>query len=193
MWYWIIRFGFLVILRVFFRFRIEGKDNIPLKTNFIVVANHCSFADSTAVGAAIPRKIHWMAYKVPWLKWLLGKTEAFSAGGSLELASQLLLEGKSVGIFPEGFLSRTGELGEFRKGAALLAIRTGRPIVPCAVIGSHRVLPRRSNFPRLGPLKVRIGKPIYLLKEYGDTIDEVSLWSNTNRMREAVKELLYAG
>ena len=53
MWYWIFRAGFAVILKLFFRFKLEGLENLPKKTNFIVAANHCSFMDPAIVGVAM--------------------------------------------------------------------------------------------------------------------------------------------
>lgn len=178
-----------------FRFKVEGLSNIPKKTNFIVVANHTSFLDSVAVGAAIPKKIYWLAsrylYRIPWLKVFLRLTRTFPIGGSSEAAVSLLAEGKNVGLFPEGRCSHKGTLGEFRRGAALLSFKTGRPVVPCAIVGAYQALPRTAKFPKLVPIKVKIGKPVYLLREFEEVIDDIDLQEGISEIRDTIRRLLY--
>ena len=195
MWYWIFRAITIVILKSFFRLKVEGLENLPKKTNFIAVANHTSYLDPFIVGAAIPKKIYWIAfknfYKSFWTRWFLYRIETLPSGNASEKLIYLLMTHRNVGIFPEG--ARTdGELKEFRRGAALLAIRTGRPIVPCAITGAHEALPRTARFPRFLPITIEIGKPQYLLKEPDDLIDDIYLQEGTFRIRNSVKELLHA-
>jgi len=141
MWYWVFKGIFLVTLKGFFRWKAEGVENIPQKTNFIIVANHCSFLDPLIVGCAIPQRVYWLAlrglYRNILLRWFMSRTKAaLSTGGASERAAELIVQNKVVGIFPEGMRSLDGELREFRRGAAALAMRTGRPILPCAILGS---------------------------------------------------------
>ncbi len=119
--------------------------------------------------------------------------EALPEGSSSQKALNLLLQNKNVGIFPEGGISHDGKLREFRRGVALLGLKTGRPIVPCAVIGTYEALPVTSIIPKPHPVKLKIGKPIYLLKEFNEVIDDVSLQEGIFRVRNAVKEMLNAG
>jgi len=198
MWYWVFKAVFIVISKLFFKLKVKGLENLPQKTNFIVVANHSSFMDPLLIMVAIPKKIYCIAsrylYKVWWLGWFLRKTDTFPSGGSSEKAVSLLVENKIVGLFPEGGISRDGKLQNFKRGASLLAVRTGRPIVPCAVLGSYQVLPVEAVFPKLFlPLKVRIGKPIYPLKEFDEVIDDILLQSTTFKIRNAIKEMIDAG
>ncbi len=170
---------------------------MPQKTNFIVVANHNSFLDPLVIGAAIPKKVYWMAargvYRISWLRWFLRKTESLPTGGSSEKAIYLLTKSKNVGLFPEGTRSFDGRLREFRRGVALLGLKSGRPIVPCAILGSYEALPRRAKFPRLfRAIKVKIGKPIYLLKEFEDVIDDIYLQEGILKIRNAIKEMINA-
>jgi len=170
---------------------------LPPKTNFIVVANHFSYMDTLVIGAAIPKKTYWIAfrglYRIFWLRWFFRLIDALPAGSISEQAVSLLAEGKNVGLFPEGSISRDGSLREFRRGAALLAIKTGRPIVPCAILGTFQALPRTSYFPRFFiPIKAKIGAPIYLLKEFDDMIDDLYLQDGIAKIRNAIQEMLYA-
>jgi len=188
----------MVILKLFFRFKVEGLDNLPQKTNFIVAANHASFLDPVLIGVAIPKKIDWVTlsdlYSVWWLICLMKITDTVPTGRASEKAIYLLVRDKNIGLFPEGRRSYGGKLGEFKRGAALLALKTGRPIVPCAILGSYEVLPRRAKFPRLfQPIKVKIGKPIFLLKEFDDEIDDIYMQEGIFRIKNSIQELIYAG
>jgi 1-acyl-sn-glycerol-3-phosphate acyltransferase len=198
MWYWLFRSIFIGLLKVFFKFKVEGRGRIPAKVNFIVVANHASFLDPVVVGAAIPYRIYWMAarflYGVPWLKWFLFKTGTHPVGGSsAKRFIDLLDKNKNVGLFPEGTCSLDGNLGEFKRGAALLALKTGRPIVPCAILGTFKALPKRAKFPKFIPLKVKIGEPIYLLKEFDELIDDIYLQEGMLKIKNTIKEMIDEG
>ncbi|OQX53941.1 MAG: hypothetical protein B5M48_02145 [Candidatus Omnitrophica bacterium 4484_213] len=198
MWYWIFRIVFIVIFKLFFKLKVEGLKNLPRKTNFIVVANHSSFLDPLVVGAAIPKKVYWLAtrgiYHISWLRWFLRRTESLPTGSSSEKAIYLLTKNKNVGLFPEGTRSFDGRLREFRRGVALLGIKTGRPIVPCAILGTYEALPRGAKFPKLfRSLKLKIGKPIYLLKEFEDIIDDIYLQEGTLKIRRTIAEMIDEG
>ncbi len=197
MWYWIFWRISLIILKLFFRFRVEGLENLPQKTNFIVVANHASFLDPFIVGAAIPKKIYWLALRGLHnkfiTKWFMDKTDAMTIGGASDKALFLLTKNKNIGLFPEGTRSHDGSLGEFRRGAALLALRSGRPIVPCAILGAYEALPRKAKFPKFLPIKVKIGKPKYLFKEFEDIINDTDLINGIFKIRNTIKEMIYAG
>jgi 1-acyl-sn-glycerol-3-phosphate acyltransferase len=197
MWYWICRGVAIFILKLFFRFEVEGFENIPKKTNFIVVANHNSFLDPLVLGAAIPQKVNWIAlrgiYNIFWIKWIMNITESLPTGSASNKAIYLLLKNKNVGLFPEGTRSYDGKLREFRRGAALLAIKTGRPILPCAILGTYEALPRRVKLPKFVPIKVKIGKPQYLMKEFEDVIDDIYLQEGTFRIRNTIKDMIANG
>jgi len=198
MWYWILRGILIAISRLFFNFKAEGLENIPQKSNFIIVSNHASFLDPLAIMTAVPRKIHCIAlrilYKIFWIKLFLYMVEALPSGRISRKAVHLLNKNKNVGLFPEGGVSREGKLGEFRRGSALLALKTGRPVVPCAVFGTFDSLPFGSKFPKLfRTIKVKIGKPIYILKEFDEIIDDIYLQKGVFKIRNAIKEMLDAG
>jgi len=197
MWYWVFRSAFKVILKLFFRLKVEGLQNLPQKSNFIIVVNHASWLDPVIVGVAIPKKIYYVAvrdlYSINWLRWFVRLMEALPTGSSSEKAIDYLMKNKIVGLFPEGGCSRDGKLREFRRGAALLGLKTGRPVVPCAVLGSYKALPAWAKFPKFVPIKVKIGKPIYLLKEFDEVIDDMYLQEGIFKIRNAIKEMIDAG
>lgn len=188
---------FIVIAKLFFRLKVEGLENLPQKTNFILVANHASFLDTVIIGAAIPRKVYWIAlrglYQIFWLRWFFQLIDAMPSGSSSEKAVTLLREHKNIGIFPEGRLSRDGKLREFRRGSALLAIKTGRPLVPCAILGTYEALPVTARLPKFRPVKIKIGKPKYLFKEFEEIIDDVYLQEGMFKIKNTIKEMIDAG
>ncbi|MGD9014713.1 MAG: lysophospholipid acyltransferase family protein [Candidatus Omnitrophota bacterium] len=188
--------GAISIFKLLFRLKVEGRENLPKRNNFIVVSNHASFLDPFVIAAAVPKKIHCISnrflYHIPWLKWCLQRLESIPTGGSSEKAIDYLIRDKIVGLFPEGGCSRDGKLREFRDGAAVLALKTGRPIVPCAIIGSYKALPVWAKFPTLCPIKVKIGKPIYLLKEFADVVDDIHLQDGTFKLKNSIQELINA-
>lgn len=187
----------MIILKLLFGLKVEGRENIPQRSNFIIVANHTSFLDPPVLGAAIPRKIHWITlkelYAIPCLRWFFNKTECIPSGSSSGKAVTLLMQNKFVGLFLEGGISRDGELHEFRRGAALLAMKTGRPILPCAILGTYQALPFGKKFPKFTRIKVKIGKPKFLLKEFDDFIDDVTMQEGLLKIRNTIKEMIYAG
>ena len=99
-----------------------------------------------------------------------------------------------MSAFPEGGVSADGKLKEFRRGAALLALKTGRPIVPCAIIGAYDALPLHARFPRLfKTLTLKVAEPIFLMKEFDEIIDDIYLQEGLARVRSKIKEMLDAG
>lgn len=198
MGYWIIKAISFVLLKTFFGFKVEGKENIPQKTNFIIVANHSSFLDPIIVQSVCPRKIHCLVwdklYRNLFMRFFLWLEECISIGGVASLkAMRFLKQNRVIGIFPEGGRSFDGKLKEFKRGAALLALKTGRPIVPCAIVGAHQAYPRGALFPRMHPIKIKIGKPVYLLKEFEDVIEDIYLQDGIFRIRRSIEEMLNAG
>jgi 1-acyl-sn-glycerol-3-phosphate acyltransferase len=198
MWYWIFRLLTIVILRTFFNLKVEGLANVPKKTNFIVVANHTSYLDPFVIGAVIPQKIYWIAfkglYKAPFVNWFLFKVGTLPDGNASTKLLYLVTHNKNVGVFPEGARTHEGKLRHFRRGAALLSVKTGRPILPCAILGAHEAYPAKAKFPKpFSPIKVKIGTPRYLLKEFDDHIDDIVLQDGTLRIQKTIQEMMYAG
>lgn len=160
----IYRFAWLfcrAILLTLRRWDVRGGDRVPATGGLIVTANHTSYWDPIIVGCALRRKVHYMAkaelFSFPVFGRLLSALAAFPVRregidrAALKKAREVLAAGEVLGIFPEGTRSRTGELLKPHLGAALLAFKTGVPILPVAVVGA-------SGF---GKVRVRIGNPVY--------------------------------
>ena len=155
-----------------YRVRVEGRSRIPAEGPVLLAANHASYWDAVFLQVGCRRPIRWMIdgtyYRLPVLTWLfrgIGCIPVAAAGGNraaLRAATQALKEGGIVGIFPEGFLSRTGRMRRAQTGVALLAARAGAPVVPAYLRGAFFGWHKGQLFPRLSRVTVRFGEPMWL-------------------------------
>jgi 1-acyl-sn-glycerol-3-phosphate acyltransferase len=185
--YWAGVKGVMFFVRaVGVRVRVRGLERIP-QGACLFVANHTSSADAPAVVGAIPRRIA-VILKESLFKWpIVG--QAFSAAhfipvnrgnresaiASVEKASEALRAGQSFLIYPEGTRSPDGRLQRFKKGAAVMAIHAGVPVVPTVCSGAHRVMEKRSMVIRPGEIVVEFLEPIDSSKyslEQRDSLNE---------------------
>jgi 1-acyl-sn-glycerol-3-phosphate acyltransferase len=172
------------------RVEIVGLENVRLDEPQIFASNHVSWFDVWALAASIPKRNRFVAKKELEKIPLFGR--AWKAAGhisvdrgdrrsaiqSLQQAGERLhRDNISVVIYPEGTRSRSGELGEFKKGAFMLALHTGVEIVPVAILGTRRIMPAGAWRIRAGRIILRFGKPIrtseYNMSRRNDLIDEV--------------------
>lgn len=144
-----VRFLLRPLLRVWFRMRIESAEHIPDSGPAIIAPNHKSFLDAFFVAIATRRHVRYMAkselFRGP-LGWLFLRLGAFpvrrgeSDADAMAMARTLLDEGHLLVIFPEGTrVEERDVLGSPHHGAGRLALETGAPIVPAAVVGTHRL------------------------------------------------------
>ena len=195
MWYWFFWFLCLCVCRALYRVRVEGLGNLPKKTNFILASNHVSYIDATVLGQAIPRRVYWLVdrklFKDPIIGWLMSRLSSHKSGGSTERLIRLLERNKNIAIFPEGKINIQGGVGTFKTGTALLALKTGRPIVPCAIMGTFDSLPFGKMVPKIFiPITIKVGKPIYFLKEFEDVVSDAYLQDITAQIREGILNLI---
>jgi 1-acyl-sn-glycerol-3-phosphate acyltransferase len=162
------------VVRSLTRVRIEGRlDQIPQHGGLIVASNHLSNADGPVIAGwltpALGRRIHWLGkremYEFPLAPLALRPISIHPVdreGADVEafrLAERILAAGNVLVLFPEGTRSTTGGLQRPRDGLALLALRTGVPILPVGLAGTDRLWPR-GTFPRVGGrIVLRVGEP----------------------------------
>jgi 1-acyl-sn-glycerol-3-phosphate acyltransferase len=161
------------ILRVAgIRVRVLHAERLEPTASSVVVANHESFADILVLLASLPMQVRFLAkrsiFRVPILGWGIAaagfvpvdRGEHSKGAAAVEAALARLRDGRSVVVFPEETRTRDGSLLPFKKGAALLAIRSGLPILPVGLAGSRRILPRESLRMAPGLVVASVGEPI---------------------------------
>jgi 1-acyl-sn-glycerol-3-phosphate acyltransferase len=179
MFYWLLKYVFIgPLIRLLNRPTVEGLENIPTDGPALLAGNHLSIADWLFTPLMCHRRISYIAkseyFTTPGLKGKLQKF-FFSASGqvpvdrtggdaaqaALDTAARLLSEGKLVELYIEGTRSPDGRLYKGKTGLARVALQTGVPVIPVAVIGTREVCPQGKRF-RWRPVKVQVkfGKPL---------------------------------
>ncbi len=182
-------------MKVFWRFRVEGTENVPLTGPLIVACNHVSYMDPVALGVACPRSLAYMAkvelFRMPLLGQLITALGAYpvererSARAAIKRSVQLLRSGGAVGIFPQGTRVRDSN-AKAHTGVALLALLSGAPVLPACVVGSAQAA-------RLGQIKVAFGTPIAFVDSSNDcpkekaSREELANW--TSMVMDRIKTL----
>ena len=158
----------VAVLRLWFRFRVSGAEQIPAAGPAVIAPNHKNFLDPFFVGMATRRPVHYMA-KVELIEgpfgWLLVRLGAFPVRrgeadiDALETARAILGAGGVVVMFPEGTrVEEPDALGSPRHGAGRLALETGAPIIPAAITGTAHLW--RGALPQLKRVQVAFLRPI---------------------------------
>ncbi|TCP59398.1 1-acyl-sn-glycerol-3-phosphate acyltransferase [Tumebacillus sp. BK434] len=189
--YRLLRALFRGLFRVFYRWQVSGRENIPPTGGLIVCANHISNFDPPVVGSAMERPLAFMAkdslFKIPVVGTVIRNVGAFpvkrGAGdrGAIRASLEILAAGKALCLFPEGTRSQSGEVGKGQGGAAMLALRSGAEVVPAAIIGPYRLF---------HPLKVVYGKPVDLSEFRGQKTNSELIDKATERIMEDIRLLL---
>ena len=157
-----------VALRMLFRLRVE---NLPrIDGACVLVANHASYLDPVLIGSVMRRRVVFMMTEVVWRSPVFGwfyrwnRAIPLSVRGgnrtALRAARSVLQQSRVLGIFPEGGLSRDGELLLGSPGAVSLVLGESVPIVPVGIIGADRAMPVGRLVPRPSKIIVRFGAPI---------------------------------
>ena len=165
--------------------RVTGLENIPVSGPAILASNHLSIVDSLYLPLMItrpvvfPAKAEYFSAKGPigrlWAAYLrstkqleLNRANTRSAQATLEAAAGILRAGDLFGFYPEGTRSPDGRLYRGRSGVGWLALNSGAPVVPVAMVGTRKMLPPGSSVPRPARIEVRIGKPLEFGNLAGD-------------------------
>jgi 1-acyl-sn-glycerol-3-phosphate acyltransferase len=166
--YWTLRAILVPFFLVYFRMQRVGREHLPRSGPLLLASNHRSFLDPFVIGTLVRRPVYYMAKRELFEKrgqaWILNALGAFPVdrgagdGDAMETARAILARGDCVVIFPEGTRTRPGPLGQPRRGIGRLALETGAPVAPVAVIGSDAV--RRGWRIRPRKVSLRVGAPL---------------------------------
>lgn len=166
--YWVVRALFVPFFLVYFRLQRVGREHLPRSGPLLLASNHRSFLDPFVIGTLVRRPVYYMAkrelFEKRWQAWALNALGAFpvdrGAGDrdAMDTARAILARGDCVVVFPEGTRVRRGPLGDPRRGVGRLALETGAPVAPVAVIGSDAV--RRGWRIRPRKVSLRVGPPL---------------------------------
>lgn len=176
----LIRFVAWALIHSIYRLRASGVERIPATGPALLVCNHVSYVDALVISAACGRPIRWVmdhrVFDIPVLRLFFRTVKAIPIASGRENPQMLrtayaaiersLADGHLVGIFPEGRLTRTGEIGAFRNGITRILHESPVPVVPMALSGLwHSVFARNHDkllhvarlFPRI---RLRVGAPL---------------------------------
>jgi 1-acyl-sn-glycerol-3-phosphate acyltransferase len=205
--YWLTKYTLGMLLKIIFRPRAQGARNVPRRGAVILASNHLSFSDHFFGPLPVPRRVTFLAkseyFTGRGLKGLVSKA-FFSgvgqipinrAGGAaseqaIRTGLQVLAAGRVLGIYPEGTRSPDGRLYRGRTGVARLAIESGAPVVPCAMINTFEFQPPGTIWPdpRIRP-EVRFGEPLDFSRYRGQEADKQLLRTITDEIMQAIAKL----
>jgi 1-acyl-sn-glycerol-3-phosphate acyltransferase len=178
MWYWLFKYVLMgPLLALIGRPKVEGLEHIPDSGPMILASNHLAVMDSFYLPLVVRRRITFLAkseyftgtgIKGRFLAWFytavgqvpIDRTDADSAQAALNTAERILKQGKLLGMYPEGTRSPDGRLYKGKTGLARLALHTGVPVIPVAMIGTDVVNPPGKKGLRFGRVQIKLGKPM---------------------------------
>ncbi|MBV9208424.1 MAG: 1-acyl-sn-glycerol-3-phosphate acyltransferase [Actinobacteria bacterium] len=207
MFYWLTKYTLGLTLKIVFRPRAWGVENVPRRGPVILASNHLSFSDHFFGPLPVPRKVIFLAkseyFTGRGLKGLIskafftgvGQIPLDRAGGpaseqAIRTGLQVLAAGRVLGIYPEGTRSPDGRLYRGKTGVARLAIESGAPVVACAMIDTFRFQPPGRIRPdmRVRP-GVRFGEPLDFSRYQGRQADGQLLRSVTDEIMQTIAKL----
>jgi 1-acyl-sn-glycerol-3-phosphate acyltransferase len=188
--------------KIVYRPTVEGLANVPVEGPVILAGNHLSFVDSVVIPVVAGRPVAFLAKSeyfigrrpgqrlVGALLGALGhvpveRGKGRAALAALDVAVEVLNAGGAFGIYPEGTRSLDGRLHRGHTGVAQLALTTGAPVVPVALIGTDRMMPVGARIPRPRPITVRFGEPLRF-DRYAGLADSAPV------RRSVTDEIMYA-
>ena len=205
--YWVVKAILGPFLTIIFRPWAEGTENVPREGPAILASNHLSFSDHFFGPLPLPRKVTFLAkaeyFTGRGLKGLIsraffhgvGQIPVDRSGGAaseraLNTGLRVLSEGKLLGIYPEGTRTPDGRLYRGKTGVARLALESGAPVIPCAMVGTFELMPPGRALPRLRFRPgVKYGKPLDFSRYAGLESDRLVLRAVTDEIMYALMEL----
>jgi 1-acyl-sn-glycerol-3-phosphate acyltransferase len=193
-------------LRLLARTEVIGKENVPERGGAILASNHLSVLDSAYLPLLLERPVIFAAkseyftgtrpveriagmYLRATKQLSVDRTAARAGQEMLEAALKRVQDGELFGIYPEGTRSPDGKLYRGRTGVGWLALRSGAPVIPVAMIGTDRLMPPGRVVPRPGRIQIRIGHPLRFDEYIGQPAGARQRREVTDRVIESIREL----
>lgn len=191
--------SWLILATTGVRVRVDGLERLTPATTYVFVSNHQSIYDIPVLFASLPYQLRIIAKEslgsFPFLGWHLKRTGHLlvdrrnpDRAGILKRAAQLVDEGLSLIVFPEGTRSVDGMVGRFKGGSFMLALEAGLPIVPISVAGSRRIMRKGRLAVRPGLVALHVHAPIPL-----DSSTPSTLIQDAKTLAERVRAIVDAG
>jgi 1-acyl-sn-glycerol-3-phosphate acyltransferase len=194
------------LLRLFAQTEVIGAEHIPASGGAILASNHLSVVDSIYLPLMVERPVTFAAkseyftgtrlrdravgaYLRATNQLSVDRTGARAAQDMLEAALALLRQGELFGIYPEGTRSPDGRLYRGRTGIGWLALYSGVPVIPVAMVGTQRVLPPGRRIPRPSRIQIRIGEPMTFQAYVGQTAGARQRRAITDEVVQAIGKL----
>ena len=196
-----IRPALALTLRIFFRLRFKGIENIPQdKSGLIIAANHQTYIDPFWLSVPIKRPLRFLAWDAAFRWPLVGKFIGLFGAWPLQVEGsdpaairrtlQWLREGGAVVIFPEGGRGEPdGSMVRFKGGAVRIAIEAGVPILPVTIRGANRVWPAGRHLPRPAHVEI-IYHPLYQVEQRPGEETRACARRETERLAEIIRSAL---
>ena len=158
------------IYKFLFKGTLIGGENIPRENSFIVVSNHGSLLDPPLLGHALDRNISFMAkaelFKIPFLSFIITACGAYPVKrgiadkNTIKTACKKLSNENCIGIFLDGTRQKNGRVNKPKQGAALLAFKNQKLLLPVAIVNSHRLIRFKFCIPLFSKIVIKVGKPV---------------------------------
>jgi len=191
------------ILALQFKITVKGRENIPPISRALIVANHSSYLDVFVIAFALYNNLinlHWIIskanYNIWQLRWFYWFFPVIVVNGTVEKAKKALAENRWIVIFPEGAgrwccIQDGGKKIIPGKGASVIALSTGAPIIPIGICGSDKALsPGKFKLNRKETVEVNIGKPFSFGIVNQERIDDSLIEKTTNEIMQRIYALL---
>ena len=163
-----------ILFKIFYKIEVNGEINLPENSGYMICSNHIHMRDPILIADFTKRPISFMSKKelidMPIIGWILTKCYAFPVDrekgdiAAIKTAINILKEGNVMSMFPEGTRHRDGNFHDLKKGAAMIAIKAGVPIVPVRVVGNYKFFTK---------LTLNIGEPIYYDGKNKDELTDI--------------------
>ena len=184
------------IYKFVFKGHLIGRDNIPQKDSFIMVSNHGSLLDPPLLGHALGRNISFMAkaelFKIPILGFVIKACGAYPVKrgiadkNTIKTACKKLLNNNCIGIFIDGTRQKNGRVNKPKQGAALLAFKNQKLLLPVAIVNSHRLIRFKFGMPFFSKIVIKVGKPV----QPPQSLSKDELNSVTLHLQENINNLI---